>query len=180
MRTRIDLSHLSFLIVDDNMHMRQILRSILAGFGARRIYDAADGADGLEIVIDRRPDLIICDWAMTPVSGADFLKLLRGDSDRTLSTTPVIIVTAHARKPVILEAIRVGVHGFVAKPIAPAVLFNRIESALVHQDMHGRSRGTLRLPGTRPLDVRGRQVIDLTRPAARKAEPEEPLGLAFL
>ncbi|MFN4010481.1 MAG: response regulator [Pannonibacter sp.] len=163
MRTRLDISNLSFLIVDDNMHMRQILRSILAGFGGRRIYDAADGADGLEIVIDRRPDLVLCDWLMTPVSGVDFLKLIRADKDKSLSTTPVVIVTAHARKPVILEAIRIGIHGFVAKPVAPAVLYNRIETALVHQDQHGRSRGSLRLPGSRPLDIRGREVIDLSR-----------------
>ncbi|WP_106752095.1 response regulator [Pannonibacter carbonis] len=170
MRTRLDISNLSFLIVDDNMHMRQILRSILAGFGARRIYDAADGADGLEIVIDRRPDLVLCDWLMTPVSGVDFLNLIRADKDKSLATTPVVIVTAHARKPVILEAIRIGIHGFVAKPVAPAVLYNRIETALVYQDQHGRSRGSLRLPGTRPLDIRGREVIDLSR----HSEPSDP------
>lgn len=192
MRMRVDLSNLSFLILDDNMHMRQILRSIMAGFGARRIYDAADGADGLEIVIDRRPDVVICDWAMTPVSGADFLRLLRRDRDKALATTPVIVITAHARKPVIVEAIQIGVHGFVAKPIAPAVLFNRVEAALLHQDEFGRSLGTLKLPGTRPQDSAGRDVVDLTGASARSGArsrtqagagsraPDDGLGLAFL
>ena len=186
MRTRIDLSNLSFLILDDNMHMRQILRSIMAGFGARRIFDAGDGADGLEILIDRRPDLIICDWAMTPVSGADFLKLLRGDKDKTLATTPVVIVTAHARKPVVLEAIRIGIHGFVAKPVAPAVLLNRIETALVQQDLHGRSRGSLSLPGQRAPQrapqrrAKPKEIIDLSQPSARPLPVDDAMGLAFL
>ncbi|MEH0072024.1 response regulator [Pannonibacter sp. Pt2-lr] len=75
---QLELSGVSILVVDDNAHMRAILRSILAGFGARRIFEAADGADGLEIVIDRAPDLVLLDWMMAPVSGEEFLKLLRG------------------------------------------------------------------------------------------------------
>ncbi|WP_430512781.1 response regulator [Pannonibacter phragmitetus] len=144
MRMRVDLSEVSVLVVDDNAHMRSILRSILAGFGARRIFEASDGADGLEIVIDRAPDLVLLDWAMAPVSGEEFLKLLRGERDPLLATTPVIAVSGHARRSVILDAMRLGVHGFVAKPVAPAVLYQRIEDALLRQERNGRSKGLRR------------------------------------
>ena len=44
---RIDFNRLRFLVIDDNAHMRRILRTLLHGFGAREVYEAEDGAAGL-------------------------------------------------------------------------------------------------------------------------------------
>ncbi len=141
MNRRWDLSGVSFLVIEDNLHMRSILRSVLSGFGVRQIYEASDGADGLELVIDRTPDVVLVDWAMAPVSGADFIRFLRAEKDRIISTTPVIVVSAHSRKATILEAVKLGIHGFVAKPVSPAVLHDRIGDILHKQLTHGRCKG---------------------------------------
>src|SRR5690606_17243350 len=45
---RIDFNRLRFLVIDDNAHMRRILRTLLHGFGAREVFEAEDGASGLE------------------------------------------------------------------------------------------------------------------------------------
>ena len=45
---RIDFNRLRFLVIDDNAHMRRILRTLLHGFGTREVYEAEDGAAGLE------------------------------------------------------------------------------------------------------------------------------------
>ena len=45
---QLDLSSLTFLVVEDSAYMRTILRTMLQGFGARRIVEAEDGASGLE------------------------------------------------------------------------------------------------------------------------------------
>jgi len=45
---RVDFNKLRFLVIDDNAHMRCILRTLLHGFGARDVYEAEDGASGLE------------------------------------------------------------------------------------------------------------------------------------
>jgi two-component system chemotaxis response regulator CheY len=45
---RIDFNKLRFLVIDDNAHMRRILRTLLLGFGSRDVYEAEDGASGLE------------------------------------------------------------------------------------------------------------------------------------
>ena len=45
---RIDFNRLRFQIIDDNAHMRRILRTLLHGFGTREVYEAEDGAAGLE------------------------------------------------------------------------------------------------------------------------------------
>ncbi|MDN3718860.1 response regulator [Roseibium salinum] len=66
MRETWDLSKVSCLVAEDNLHMRAILRSVLSGFGIRTVLEASDGADALELVVDRKPDIVLCDWAMTP------------------------------------------------------------------------------------------------------------------
>ncbi|MCA1298685.1 response regulator [Stappia indica] len=124
---KLDLSGIAVLVIDDNAHMRSLFRAILSGFGIRRVFEAADGADGLAVILDRQPDVVICDWLMAPVSGADFLSLLRRDTNDGLAMTPVIMVSADARKPVILRAVKLGIHEFLAKPISPALLYQRLQ-----------------------------------------------------
>ncbi|MTH96797.1 response regulator [Roseibium sp. RKSG952] len=141
MKLQWDLSGVSFLVVEDNSHMRSILRSVLSGLGVRVIYEAADGFQALERVLDRQPDVILVDWMMSPLSGAEFVRILRAEKDPVISTTPVIVVSAHARRATVLEAIKLGIHGFVAKPISPAALYTRIVEVLQRQERDGRSKG---------------------------------------
>jgi DNA-binding NarL/FixJ family response regulator len=60
----IDFNKLRFLIVDDNLHMRRILRTLLHGFGARDVIEAEDGAGGLEGFSQGNPDIVFLDWEM--------------------------------------------------------------------------------------------------------------------
>ncbi|WP_299814671.1 response regulator [uncultured Roseibium sp.] len=167
MRDKWDLSGISCLITEDNPHMRTILRSVLSGFGVRTLYEAGDGAEALEIVVDRRPDIVLCDWAMKLFGGSEFLRILRADRDRQLNTTPVLVVTAHTTRATILEAVDIGIHGFVAKPIAPVILYQHIGGILERQRLYGRTRG-IPAPGTAWTE-READTLDLsgmTSPAA--------------
>ncbi|MBO0346106.1 response regulator [Roseibium sp. CAU 1637] len=169
MDKRWDLSRLSFLVVEDNAHMRAILRSILSGFGVRQIFEASEGTDGLELAIDRQPDVILCDWAMHPVSGREFIQFLRAERDLTLSTIPIIVISANSRKTTILEARKMGIHGFIAKPVSPIILYQRIGGVLDNQAAHGRTKGVSRTStSTSPLNI-----TDLA-PAGTKRREEKP------
>lgn len=173
-RESFDLSGTSVLLIDDNIHMRSILRSVMAGFGIRQVFEAVDGADGLEAAVERVPDLVLIDWKMTPLGGADFLRILRGESESVLNTMPVVVISAYCSKATIVEAARLGIHGFVAKPFAPAVLYKRITSVLVHQQLHGRSRG---VSGLRSPDRRhGKPVAETPAPAVSE-EPKDAFAL---
>jgi two-component system chemotaxis response regulator CheY len=184
MDMRRDLSDVSFLIVEDNVHMRSILRSILGGFGARYVCEASDGADGLEAVLDRRPDFILCDWVMKPVNGADFIRTLRSDSDPILNTIPVVIVSAHCHRSTIVEAVNVGIHGFIAKPVSPAILYGHIVTVMEKQKLHGRSRGLLFGPAAERRNVQysrnAPKRTDVGKPADNWPEPDAMTDLALL
>ncbi|WP_283404489.1 response regulator [Roseibium denhamense] len=167
---------MSCLVAEDNPHMRSILRSVLSGFGIRAIYEASDGAEALELVVDRKPDIVLCDWAMQPFGGNEFLKILRGDRDPLICTMPVLVITAHAKRTTILEAIGIGIHGFVAKPIAPAILYKHMCDILQRQQVEGPSTGIMG-PGdqkTRSLDI-----TDLSG-MAPKDQPDPAQALALL
>ncbi|MES0808291.1 response regulator [Roseibium sp. SCPC15] len=181
MRQKWDLSKVSCLIAEDNPHMRAILRSVLSGFGIRSIYEASDGAEALELVVDRKPDIVLCDWVMNPFGGNEFLRILRGDRDLVISTTPVLVVTAHAKRATILEAMEIGIHGFVAKPIAPAILYRHIGEVLERQELQGRSKGIMG-PG-QPTTVRKLNITDVSgmMPDQGPGEPEaDDSALALL
>lgn len=180
MTMRWDLSSVSFLIIDDNMHMRSILRSVLGGFGARHIFEASDGADGLEIVLDRSPDFILCDWVMKPLSGSEFIRTLRAERDRLLSTLPVVVVSAHSHKSTVLEAVKLGIHGFIAKPVSPTVLYRHIGDTLHKQALYGRTKGILFDPPG--MDRRNRFMADNYSPSAGNPAGEaiEPVDMALI
>ncbi|WP_208976498.1 response regulator [Polycladidibacter hongkongensis] len=126
----VDFSQYSVLIAEDNNYMRSLLRAMITGFGVRRIFEAADGADAIAIAIDRRPDIILCDWIMSPVDGRDFVRLLRRDNDPALSRTPVIVISADSRQSVVIAAMHAGVNHFIAKPLSPARLYERMVATI--------------------------------------------------
>ncbi len=150
MRKNWDFSNITCLVAEGSLHMRGIFRSVLTGFGIRSIFEANDGAEALEIALDRRPDIILCEWHMKPISGGEFVRILRADKDRFLNTTPVIVVSADSKRTTIIEAARIGIHGFVAKPVSPSVLYSRIGVVLQAQEGGGRTKGILKVNGQNP------------------------------
>ncbi len=56
-------------MIDDNQHMRRIVRTLLHGFGTREVIEAEEGASGFEAFTGNSPDVIITDWAMPIFDG---------------------------------------------------------------------------------------------------------------
>ena len=60
------------LVVDDEHYMRKVVRTLLMSIGVRTIYEAPDGPAGLELIRTTAPDVVIVDWEMPGLDGADF------------------------------------------------------------------------------------------------------------
>ena len=68
---------LTFLVIDDDPNMTALIQTILErGFGDIEIIIAFDGEVGLDIALEYKPDLIICDVVMPFMNGHDLLKHL--------------------------------------------------------------------------------------------------------
>ena len=74
---RIDFNRLRLLVIDDNAHMRRIIRTLLHGFGARDVYEAEDGAAGLDAFTHYMPDIVLTDWAMPIFDGLELTQMIR-------------------------------------------------------------------------------------------------------
>lgn len=128
---RIDFHRLKFLVIDDNAHMRRIVRQLLHGFGSREILDAEDGAAGLEVFAAQKPDIVITDWAMPVYDGIEFTKAIRNSDSPVTRFVPIIMLSGHSEKRRIVEARDAGVTEFLAKPVSAKSLYERILSVVL-------------------------------------------------
>ena len=123
---RIDFNRLRFLVIDDNAHMRRILRTLLHGFGAREVYEAEDGAAGLEAFTHYIPDIVITDWAMPIFDGLELMQMIRQPGANANPYVAIIMLTGHSEKKRVTAARDAGVTEFLAKPISAKGLYQRI------------------------------------------------------
>lgn len=124
------LERLNFLVVDDNKHMRALVKTILHAFGSKNVHDASDGADAFKELRVFPADIIITDWNMDPLDGIDFTKLVRTGKDSPNPFVPIIMLTGHTEMHRIIEARDSGVNEFLAKPISAKSLYSRIRSII--------------------------------------------------
>jgi CheY-like chemotaxis protein len=123
---KVDFSRLRFLVVDDNNYMRKIIRALLHGFGVRDVFEAEDGASGLESFMANSPDIIITDWEMPILDGLEMLRMVRQPETSGNPFVPVIMISGHAEKRRVMEARDTGVTEFLVKPISTKALYQRI------------------------------------------------------
>ena len=122
---RIDFNRLRFLVIDDNAHMRRILRTLLHGFGAREVYEAEDGAAGLEAFTHYMPDIVLADWVMPIFDGLELTQMIRQPGANANPYVPIIMLSGHSEKKRIVTARDAGVTEFLAKPISAKSLYER-------------------------------------------------------
>jgi len=123
---RIDFSKLRFLVIDDNAHIRRILRTYLHGFGTREVHEAEDGAVGLEAFNQYMPDIIVTDWAMPVFDGLELTRMIRQSGANAIPYVPIIMFTSHSEKRRVIAARDAGVTEFLVKPVSPKSLYQRI------------------------------------------------------
>jgi two-component system chemotaxis response regulator CheY len=114
------------LILEDNAHMSTILRMVMQGFGVRQIIETRDAADAFEAMRNSNPDLALVDYMLGDVDGLEFTRLVRTASDSPNKYLPIIMVSGHTDRFRIMEAINAGVNEYLAKPVRPIDLYNRL------------------------------------------------------
>lgn len=119
------------MVVEDVPSMRQLLVHLLKEIGIKDVITCEDGADALNR-IEHNPypvDVIICDLEMPIISGLEFIQMLRGNSRREIKDTPIVVVTGHSEEKNLHQAVKLGVHGFLVKPVSRKSLENRVRNA---------------------------------------------------
>jgi two-component system, chemotaxis family, chemotaxis protein CheY len=123
---RVNFNRLRFLIIDDNAHMRRIMRTLLHGYGSREVFEAEDGATGLEAFTQCVPDIVITDWVMPIFDGLELTQMIRQPGTNANPYVPIIMLTGHTEKARVVGARDAGITEFLAKPISATSLYERI------------------------------------------------------
>src|SRR4051812_15243121 len=129
---RIDFNRLRFLVIDDNVHMRRIVRTLLHSFGVRDVFEAEDGAAGLEAFTQYSPDIILADWAMPIFDGVELAQMIRQPGANANPYVPIIMLTGHSERTRVTNARDAGVTEFMVKPISAKALYQRILNVVVN------------------------------------------------
>ena len=108
---------LRVLVVEDNQHMRTLLRSLLNSLNIRDICEAGNGATALELLAEKKCDLVLTDLAMKPMDGLQFTRELRQSEQSANPFIPIIMISGHTERHRVEAARDAGITEFLAKPI---------------------------------------------------------------
>jgi len=114
------------LVVDDNADIRNYLNTCLQS--SFRILQGKDGAEGLKLAREYRPDLIISDIMMPGVDGYQLCRAVR--EDENLKHIPVMFLTAKASDEMKLEGLEIGADDYLAKPFNARELLARSKNLI--------------------------------------------------
>lgn len=151
------MKDITFLIVDDCQTVRSVVRSaIFNRIGSNKIYTANNGAQALEILANRKIDIIISDWEMPKVSGQELLAKVR--SHDRLKDTPFIMMTSRGGRESVLTAIQNGVSHYIVKPFTT----EKLEEAINRSWNGAAKRHAIRLSGlpehTLNIEMKGKWI----------------------
>lgn len=114
------------LIADDDRMTRLILRMMLEKEGLA-VFEADNGATGMETARREKPDLMMIDLQMPDMDGFQFIEMTRGDE--RLMSVPVIVLTSDTSSEVEAKVLEMGADDYVSKPFEPEVLISRVRAA---------------------------------------------------
>ncbi|MDJ0839886.1 MAG: response regulator transcription factor [Acidobacteriota bacterium] len=154
------------LIVEDDRAMAVGLRDGVASEGYRVLY-AEDGAAGLDLARDEKPDIIILDVMLPKKNGLDVCRELRASGDNV----PIIMLTARGQEIDKVLGLKLGADDYMTKPFSLLELLARIESVLRRSNGSGGSAeperstygfGDVTLDFTRHEALKGNCKMDLS------------------
>ncbi len=144
--------------------MSAILRTILQGFGVRTIHECRDAETALNNMATFNPDILLVDLLMGEMDGLELAHHVRNDADSPNKYLPIIMVTAHSERSRVIQAINAGVNEYLAKPVRPIDLFERMISLIE------RPRRFVRAPNYFGPDRRRRQEARYEGPWRRSTD----------
>ena len=118
------------LVVEDNEINLYLIRFILEKSGLE-VVEARNGAEGVELAVREKPDLIIMDLQLPDIDGLEATRRIR--ASEADSEIPIIALTSYAMAGDREKALAAGCTGYIEKPINPETFISEIEQYLPAQ-----------------------------------------------
>lgn len=124
------------LIEDDAIEVMKLNRVVKALPDKHTIIEANNGEEALQLLEKKElvPDIILLDLNMPKINGVEFLKILKNDEH--LTHIPTIILTTSNNQRDLLECYKVGIAGYILKPLKYEHYVDKIEKLLAYWSMN--------------------------------------------
>ena len=121
-----DPLHLRILIADDDpLSRRLLIRTLEKDYD---VVECQNGSETMQMLEGDGPALVVLDYQMPDLNGAQVCELIRSSPDAEVAQSPIIMLTAHSNAQHEIECLRAGADDFVTKPVNLAVLHARIDT----------------------------------------------------
>ena len=112
--------------------MRRIVRGLLmqTGYVTGTIDEAENGEEALRRIQAGGIEFVVTDWNMPQMQGIDLLRHIRASENPAISSLPVLLITAEAKKENILAAAQAGVNGYIVKPFNAQTLKEKLDAIM--------------------------------------------------
>jgi CheY-like chemotaxis protein len=122
---------LSVLVLDPNSFSRGLISEILRNLNVTSITPARDADTAMPYLAERPIDVVLVSWEEAdPLNGLAFIRRVRQLEDNRQRQTPIILVTAGLTRQLVLAGRDAGADEFLAKPISPAALQQRLQMVI--------------------------------------------------
>jgi two-component system alkaline phosphatase synthesis response regulator PhoP len=115
------------VVIEDEEDIRELIRYNLDKEGYR-VLVANSGEEGLELVVNSMPDLIVLDLMLPGIDGLQVCRQLKADPKTR--NIPVVMVTARGEEPDVVSGLELGAEDYVSKPFSPKVLAARVRTVM--------------------------------------------------
>jgi two-component system, OmpR family, KDP operon response regulator KdpE len=150
------------LVIDDEPPIRKLLRMGLSAHGYE-ILEAPNGRISLELLEQKKPDLVILDLGLPDMQGLELLRMIRARNEGV----PIVVLSSRGDEASKVQALDLGADDYVTKPFGMDELLARMRAALRHQ---------LQTHGERPIFRVGDLSVDLVRRIVKMGDKDVKLS----
>ena len=115
------------LFVEDNRETQEQMRLLLED-DVKTFYQAYDGEEGYALFREKRPDIVLTDIAMPKLDGLAMARKIKGESP----TQTIVVLSAFDDRGTLLEAINIGIDGFIPKPVDVDTVYSHLQKVSQH------------------------------------------------
>ena len=126
----IDYTKKKFLVIDDFMDMRSMIKHMVESYGATKVDTAANGKGAIELLANNTYDIMLCDYNLG--DGMDGQQVLEEAKHKNLLkfSTAVIMITAENTREMVMGAVEYQPDDYLSKPFNKHMLRDRLEKVI--------------------------------------------------